>query len=179
MSEPLDGGRATAQVHPFRRDEVQFGFGIAPEADAHLQRAAALVVTREASLQALNDAHHAAPDQVEVLVAMFKFHFYQGDTDKAEALVQEALSKASRQGGFDADWRRLAADSADWSDPRGAGRLYLYSLKALAFIRLRQDQAAEAGSILDAMRRLDPNDLVGADVIRDLLKGLEPENEDG
>jgi hypothetical protein len=179
VSEPLDGGRSTAQVHPFRRDEVQFGFGIAPEANAHLQRAAALVVTREASLQALNDAHQAAPDQVEVLVAMFKFHFYQGDTDKAEALVVEALDKASRQGGFDADWRMLSHGSADWSDPRGAGRLYLYSLKALAFIRLRQNAAEEAASILDAMRRLDPTDLVGADVIRDLLAGLQEENEHG
>lgn len=179
MSESLGGDRSTAQVHPLRRDEVKFGFGIAPEADAHLQRAAALVVTRKASLQALNDARHAAPDQVEVLVAMFKFHFYQGDTDKAESLVLEALDKASRQGGFAADWRTLSPDSADWSDARGAGRLYLYSLKALAFIRLRQNDAAEAGSILDAMRRLDPTDLVGADVIRDLLAGLLEENEDG
>ena len=179
MSEPRDIPKAKADVYPLRRNAVHFGFGIAPEADAHLQQAAALVSTREASLQALNAAHRVAPDQVEVLVAMFKFHFYQGDTDTAEALVREALEKASRQGGFTREWRRLEAESADWSDPRGPGRLFLYCLKALAFIRLRQSATVEAASILDTMRRLDPTDQVGADVIRDLLDGVEGDREDG
>jgi hypothetical protein len=179
LSETLNSSRTTADVYPLRRNEVHFGFDIAPEADAHLQRAAALVTTREASLQALNDARQAAPDQLEVLVAMFKFHFYQGETEKAEALVLEALAKASWQGGFSHDWNTLAAESADWSDPRGPGRLFLYSLKALAFIRLRQCANAEAASILDTMQRLDPTDQVGADVIRDLLEGVDGERDDG
>jgi hypothetical protein len=42
---------------------VQFGFGIAPEVDAHLQRAAHLVAQHDASLAALKDTYAAAPDQ--------------------------------------------------------------------------------------------------------------------
>jgi len=179
LSDSAQGIAAPGVVHPFQRDEVHFGFDIAPGVNAHLQRAATLVTYREDSLQALNDAYRAAPDQLEVLVALFKFHFYQGDTERAESLVFEALDKASRQGGFDADWRRLTPDCADWSDPRGAGRFYLYSLKALAFIRLRQDAAEQAAVILDTMAFLDPGDLVGTNVIRDLLEGVEEVEEDG
>ncbi|HEY9214391.1 MAG TPA: hypothetical protein VIQ29_16260 [Ancylobacter sp.] len=44
---------------------------------------------------------------------------------------------------------------------RGAGRFVLYTLKALAFIHLRQDRPQEAYLILDALRRLDPTGRAG------------------
>jgi uncharacterized protein with von Willebrand factor type A (vWA) domain len=168
----------TSVMHSFG-NPVQFGFGIAPEVDAHLQRAALLVSHREASLEALRDAYDKAPDQVETLIALFKLLFYQGETAKAQSLVQEVLIKAAEQGGFTHDWTQLDCQSAVWSEPRGPGRLYLYSLKALAFIRLRQDELALARDILSALQRIDPHDLVGATVIRDLLNGLDEENLDG
>ncbi len=165
-------------VSPFD-NPVQFGFGIEATVDAHLQRAAHLVGNRDDSLAALQDAYRAAPDQVETLIAMFKLLFYQGETVQAESLVREALLKASRQGGFAADWQALDKTSADWCDPRGPGRLYLYTLKALAFIRLRQDELESASAILQAMQRIDPEDRVGADVLRDLMEGVAEEREDG
>jgi len=158
---------------------VVFGFGIDPAANLHLQRAAQVVHRREDSLAALQEAYRAAPDQVETLVALFKLLFYQGETARAESLVLEALGKAAAQGGFSDDWQVLEPSTTDWSDPRGAGRLYLYSLKALAFVRLRQDDGGSASAILDAIARIDPEDQVGASVIRDLLRGLEEEQDDG
>lgn len=158
---------------------VQFGFGIAPEVDAHLQRAAYLVSRPKASLRALYDAYERSPDQVETLIALFKLHFYQGETAKAESLVEEALYKAAEQGGFSHDWTQLDCQSAPWSESRGPGRLYLYSLKAMAFIRLRQEDLESARAILTAMEHIDPQDLVGAGVIRDLLSGLEEACRDG
>jgi tetratricopeptide (TPR) repeat protein len=155
---------------------IQFGFGIDATAETHLQRAANLVGDREESLAALHEAYQAAPDQVETLVAMFKLLFYQGETDRAESIVWEALEKSSHNGGFPSDWLSLNRQSTDWSDPRGPGRHYLYSLEALAFIRLRQDDLDGAGEILQTMLTIDPDDLVGAAVIRDLLKGLEEED---
>ena len=174
ISSPL----SDTTVQPFEQ-RVHFGFDIEPGADLHLQRAAQLVSRPEESLAALKDAYAQAPDQVETLVAMFKLLFYQGETERAEALVLEALEKASRQGGFSMDWRDLQSDTADWEDTRGYGRLYLYSLKALAFIRLRQDELEQARSILQTMERIDPTDQVGAGVIRDLLQGVEEESDDG
>jgi tetratricopeptide (TPR) repeat protein len=165
-------------LRPFG-NPVQFGFGIAPEVDAHLARAARLINHRDASLAALRDAYEVAPNQLETLVALFKLLFYQGETVEAESLVRETLSKAAKQGGFADDWTRLDRQSAPWREPRGPGRHYLYSLKALAFIRLRQHDLASARELLAAIGRIDPDDLVGADVLRDLLSGLEQECGDG
>jgi hypothetical protein len=165
-------------LHSLARDEVVFGFGIDAEANVHLQRAASLVTSRPDSLQALLDAQQASPQQLEVLTALYKFYFYQGDIDNAEATVLRSLQTAATQAGFVNDWQALSPDAADWSDPRGAARAYLYALKALAFIRLRQLRADEAQQILLSLQRLDPDDQVGADVIRDLLEGLQDDSDE-
>ncbi|MEW8429842.1 MAG: hypothetical protein G8D61_09020 [gamma proteobacterium symbiont of Ctena orbiculata] len=175
----MSEGRSTLTLIRAYDKPVQFGFRIAPEVDAHLQRAARLVTHREASLAALIDAREAAPGQVETLVAMFKLLFYQGKIAKAESLVRESLTKAALQGGFPSDWHQLDRDSAQWREPRGPARLYLYSLKALAFIRLRQDDREGAREILDTIALIDPEDNVGANVIRELHTGIERDDRDG
>lgn len=163
--------------HLTRNDEVQFGFDLSPEVNEQLQRAASAVTSREESLKALSHARTLAPDQLEVLIALYKFYFYQGETDKAEDVVNQTLIKSSRAGGFYHDWRVLSEHSADWHDPRGPGRVFLYTLKALAFIRLRKNDLDSAEEILDVLNRVDPTDKVGAEVIRAILQGMR-EDED-
>ena len=51
----------------------------------------------------------------------------------------------------------------------GAGRFALYTLKALAFIRLKRDERAESVRILAALRRLDPLGGTGWQVVAALL----------
>ncbi|MEJ2621655.1 MAG: hypothetical protein P8163_15760 [Candidatus Thiodiazotropha sp.] len=160
-------------------DEVHFGFNIEPQANAKLQRAASLISSREASSEALMQAEQIAPEQIEVLIARYKFHFYQGETDVAEDLVMKVLRLAAEQGKFNRDWCQLNENSADWQDPRGVGRFFLYSLKALAFIRLRQGKPNEAESILLALSTIDPDDQVGANVIRDLFDAVVKEQNSG
>ena len=165
-------GMEYGSVHHITRSEVCFGFDIPPEANAYLQQAAAEVASSEVAQQSLENARHSAPDNLQVLVALYKFHFYRGDIHKAMDYVFQTLVKSSRQGQFSHDWKTLSADSADWKDPCGPARVFLYSLKALAFIRLRQNDPDDAQSILDVLERLDPSDQVGAGVIRDLLNGI-------
>jgi hypothetical protein len=52
------------------------------------------------------------------------------------------------------------------------GLFYLYCLKALAFIKLRQNHVIEAELILNHLKHLDPQDLCGASVIMDLATGI-------
>jgi hypothetical protein len=52
---------------------------------------------------------------------------------------------------------------------------YLYSLKALAFIKLRQQQDGEARVILSLMQILDPEDRCGGSVIVSLAAALDEE----
>jgi hypothetical protein len=179
LKQNSSGSERQSTLIRFPVSDVHFGFDIDPAANAQLQRAASLISSRESSSQALRQAEQIAPDQIEVLIARYKFHFYQGETEVAEKLVLKALKLAAKQGGFNQDWSQLRPQSADWTDPRAPGRMYLYSLKALAFIRLRQNNRHEAESILESLGRLDPQDQVGADVIRDLLDAIAEESSDG
>ena len=69
-------------------------------------------------------------------------------------------------------WQSLQADSADWSDYASPAHFYLFTLKALAFIRLRYGDSDEALRILNKMAELDPRDSVGASVIRTIAEGV-------
>ncbi len=159
-------------VHQLVKNEVIFGFNLNQEVNGYLQKAAASVSSTKESFKALSMALKKSPDQLESLVAMYKFLFYRGDLEQAEEIVFQTLVKASLQGGFCNNWKELTPESTDWSVITGPARVYLYSLKALAFIRLRQNMTRDAEKILNVLEKLDPDDQVGADVIRDLLEGV-------
>ncbi len=159
-------------VHHLMTNEVIFGFNLSQEVNGYLQKAAASVSSTRDTLKALTQALKAAPSQLESMVALYKFLFYRGDLDHAEEVVFQTLVKAALQGGFCNNWKELTPESTDWNVQTGPARVYLYSLKALAFIRLRQNMPRDARKILNVLSRLDPQDQVGADVIRELLVGI-------
>jgi (2Fe-2S) ferredoxin len=101
----------------------------------------------------------------------YKYLFHHHRLAEAEAAAREGLAAAAAQAGIPTDWRRLTAVSASWTTAGGPERFYLFSLKALAFIRLRRGDTEESRALLDKLSELDPADQVGAEVIRALLHG--------
>jgi tetratricopeptide (TPR) repeat protein len=117
-------------------------------------------------------AQRADPNALPVYFSLYKFYFYKGNLEQAELATRMALLTAAMHGGFNADWCSLQADSADWQDYAAPAHFYLFSLKALAFIRLRRGDTEESSSILAKMLELDPGDSVGASVIRSIAEGI-------
>lgn len=150
---PLFGGEAP--------DEVALLLEQAMQAYADTQQAETL----------LWQAQQQAPHVLPVYFSLYKFYFYKGDLEQAELATRMALLAAAAQGCFNADWSCLQADSADWHDYAAPAHFYLFSLKALAFIRLRLGDAAESSAILAKLAELDPADSVGASVIRSIAEG--------
>lgn len=162
-------------VSSFFQERVIFGKGIPDPVNALLQEAAGNTDNFAQAEKLLLQAQGMDPDQLPVYTALYKLYFYNGYTSKAEDAVFQSLHKAAKQGGFHYDWTALE-EQAEWSDPDSAGRAYLYSLKALAFIRLRQGDNQGAQDILATLQRLDPADVVGADVIRALAESMVEES---
>jgi hypothetical protein len=79
------------------------------------------------------------------------------------------LKEAARQAGWELDWQRWPKQDIL---AEGAGRFALYTLKALAFIHLRQDNLRQAQQMLEALRRLDPAGAVGWPVVAALAEGI-------
>ena len=116
-------------------------------------------------------ARAADPDCLHVYYILYKFYFNRNRLADAERAACLALDAAAKQAHIAADWRLLDIDSCDWVQVNAPQHFYLFSLKALAFIRLRQQRAKEAGLILDKLREIDPNDSVGASVIEAYAEG--------
>jgi hypothetical protein len=149
--------------------------GAAPTAIAALlEQAMQSYAETENAERLLWQAHREAPDALPVYFSLYKFYFYKGNLEQAELAARMALIAAARLGQFNADWRDLRPDSADWADYEAPSHFYLFSLKALAFIRLRRADTEGSSAILAKLEELDPVDSVGASVIRSVAANSYP-----
>jgi tetratricopeptide (TPR) repeat protein len=110
-----------------------------------------------------------APTELPIYFCLYKIHTYQGNLDEAQAAAESGLREAASQAGWDLDWREWRPQTGS---PDGAGRFALYTLKALAFIHLRQDDRRQAVQMLEALRRLDPAGTIGWPVVAALAEGV-------
>lgn len=160
-----------------KEERVVFGRDIPSAVNHCLQQAVACADDFDCARTHFYRAMEMQPDQLEVYVALYKFCFYRGHLEEAEQVVMDALEMSSLRGGFTADWQQLDSTSTDWSEHEGPARVYLYSLKALSFIRLRQGQTELAKQVLHKLKQLDEQDLVGSSVVMTMANALDDENE--
>ncbi len=158
-------------------EAVTFSPNMPVEVNKLLQ--AAVVASRSDKAQAEQlfiQAYMLDKHCLQTYFALYKFYFYQAKLDEAEQYVLEGLQEASRLGGFPADYQQLAGNAAKWNMYEDEISLfYLYTLKALAFIKLRQKRNADAGTILHILHTLDPEDRSGFSVIVQLAEAVEEE----
>lgn len=145
-----------------------FCFAAPPGIDAHLREAAEVYADTPAAEKILLHALSMDPQCLATHFSLYKFYFYKRLLREAEHVALLGLKAAARQGGFSEDWMQLDATSAAWSRVDGPQHFYLFTLKALAFIRLRLERADEAWQILAKLDEIDPADGTGASVIRDI-----------
>jgi tetratricopeptide (TPR) repeat protein len=150
-------------------DSINFG-ELPEEIDDLLQEGVAAYRNDAARANLLfRQALAAAPTQLPIYFCLYKIHTYQGNLDEAEAAAISGLKEAAEQAGWDPDWRQWRPQP---TLPEGAGRFALYTLKALAFIYLRQDRQSKAERILATLRQLDPAGTVGWPVVAAFAAGI-------
>jgi tetratricopeptide (TPR) repeat protein len=150
-------------------DAINFG-DLPAEINALLQQGVAAYRQDHARADRLfRQALATAPGTLPVYFCLYKIHTYQGNLDEALAAAENGMKEAASQAGWDPDWRKWQPQA---SIPDGAGRFALYTLKAMAFIRLRRDEPAQTHEILAQLRKLDPTGAVGWPVIEALAEGV-------
>ncbi|MGQ9371330.1 hypothetical protein, partial [Azospirillum sp. A39] len=158
-----------------RIPDGRMAFGDVPErVDALLQEAVAARHDEARCEALLWQAHQAGPRVLPVFFALYKFYFNRARYADAERVALIGLDGAAALGGWPADWRLLEAGGTDWPAP-GAPRFALFTLKALAFIRLKRGLFAEANELLAKLERIDPDDHVGWRVIAGLARDVAGE----
>ena len=161
-------GAARREPRPRADDLVDFG-EVPTAVNEILQRGVAAYRTdRTASDAIFREALALDPRALATYFCLYKIHTYSGDLDAALAIAEAGAREAARQANLSPDWTLWHPDEISLAGP---GRFALYTLKALAFIRLRRDEPVEARALLDALARLDPTDAVGASVVDAIWRG--------
>ncbi len=159
----------------FSLDErVMFSPAIPVVVNQLLQAAVALTATDAVQAEQLFLRAKTEDNRcLQTYFALYKFYFFHKRLAEAEFFAKQGLEESARQGGFPSDYRRLARELHKWDlCSNEIGLFYLYSLKALAFIKLRQANLIESQIILTHLKQLDPQDLCGASVVMDLAKSI-------
>ena len=152
------------------RDEEFINFGELPAAVNDLLQRGVVEYRRDrqAADVLFREALAAAPQQLPIYYCLYKIHTYQGNLREALAIAQGGLREAARQSGWSDDYRQ-------WQRPPaldGPARFALYTLKALAFIHLRQNDRVRAAEKLEMLAYLDPAGMVGWPVVAALADGI-------
>lgn len=158
-------------------ERVLFGPDIPAAVNALLQAAVSASHDDEVNAERLFiEARLLDSHCLQTYFALYKFYFYRARLAEAEQAALAGLEEAARQGRFPSDYKRLLREKDKWNlYANEITHFYLYSLKALAFIKLRSGCDLEARLILSAIHELDPEDRAGSSVIADLASALDQE----
>lgn len=140
-------------------DALYFEKPLSVELERHLMAAASAYGTPAAELHLLR-AFLLAPDNLSVLVALFRYYSLQQQLIEAANVAERAMLAAGDSLGFPADWRKLDQRYLGRAVARSMGlvRFYLLALKARACIGLRLRQIETAREMLAKVRELDGAD---------------------
>lgn len=133
---------------------------------------------RPAAEHALMRAYFLAPRQLGVLVALYRYYYYQHRLEDALLVAERAMDVAGERLALVNDWRGLRPNGIGDAAYRSIGllRFYLLALKASAIILLRMGRLEEGRDRLAKISELDPQDRLGAAALLD-IPGVRAESD--
>ncbi len=149
-----------------------FGGEVPPQAKALVEQARS-EPNPERALALLWTAQVCAPQCPSLYYLLYKFYARHADFEQAEEAALKGLEVAAEQAHLPDDWRVVTPEMGDFTSP-GPARFWVFTLKALAFIRLRKQDRAAAQAYLAKVQELDPQGGSGAGVIASLIEGSQP-----
>lgn len=146
-----------------------------PAPAAELIAEAAREYGTSAAELALLRAYLLAPNNLSVLVGLYRYYFYQHRLDDALTIAERAMSIAGQQLNLPSDWRQLdeARLGAAAAISFGLLRFYLLTLKAEGVVLLRQGRIAESRERLGKLATLDSKDHLGASKLLEVVEEFQ------
>lgn len=147
----------------FKEHSLYFDQPLPARVEALLNEAADGYASGSAELPLLR-AHLLAPGNLTVLVALYRYFYYQQRLDEAIKVAEQARIAAGSSLGFPADWHSLDLRylSNAVRQSMGMVRFCLLALKAEGFLLLRMGELEQGRARLQKVRELDDADRLGA-----------------
>lgn len=147
----------------FEGEKLYFEESLNPKVEALLQQAGNLYGEGEAE-QPLQEALRLAPTSLNVLVAAYRYYYYQHRLEDALGIAGQALAVTAERLSIPLDWKLLTLAHISQGGPSTMAlvRFHLLSLKAEAYLLLRLGRSAEGRAILEKLLELDAHNRLGA-----------------
>ena len=157
----------------FDGENLYFEESLPPGVEALLQEAGGLYGEGRAEPPLL-EALARAPESLNVLVAAYRFYYYQHRLEEALKIAGQALAITARRLDIPLDWKLLAEEHVGkvGSAAMALLRFHLLSLKAEAYLLLRLGRRDESQAILTKLVALDEKDRLKAKEMLEFAEGL-------
>lgn len=154
-----------------RGEPLYFEEPLAPESEALIQEAS-LRYGEGTAEPLLLRAYFLAPNHLSVLVALYRFFYYQHRLRDAQIVAERALGIAAQRLGFPDDWRELCLRRLGEGVPMNMGlvRFYLMTLKAAGYLALRCGDMEQGLAMLEKVTEMDTADRLGSHVLLDVAR---------
>ena len=119
-----------------------------------------------------------APDSLALRVTAYSFYFYANRLREAMPHAEACLTMAANALGIPEDWRLVGPENARFAGFERPQRVYLKSLVALGYYRARLGDVEGAETMLRTAANLDPEDVVGARRLADVVARNEIDEQD-
>lgn len=158
-------------------DGLYFDEPCAPEIDALIAQAAHDYGHATAE-QHLLRAYFLTPEQLSVLVALYRYYFYQHRLEDALIVAERALDVTARRLHLVDGWRSIGHVALGEAVMRSMGllRFHLLALKGSAVILLRLGRLDEARLRLTKIAEVDERDVLGVAPLLDVLAAREEQH---
>jgi len=154
----------------FDQTTLYFDDPLPPGIEPLLLDAAACYGDDEAEALLLR-AYFLAPEQLVVLVALYRYYFYQHRLEDALLVADRAMDVAGHRLDLPAKWQQLHPEHIGHAVLRSMGllRFYLMVLKAAGYIHLRLGNSAAGQAMLEKLVELDSHDRLGGKALLDVI----------
>jgi hypothetical protein len=154
----------------FDQTELYFDEPLALDVSRLLEQAADAYGS-EAAEGLLLRANLLAPQHLIVLVALYRYYFYQHRLEDALLVAESALAVVGRQLEFPDTWVYLREANVGSGVMRSMGlvRFYLMVLKAAGYINLRLGHLETGKAMLEKLVQLDSHDRIGGKALLEVL----------
>lgn len=134
------------------------------EADEQLLRQAAEAYPSSKTETILMDLHRRLPENLTIIVALYRFYYYQHRYQDALYIASVALKVSADMMQLGVDWQRVTEHHLGQGVfvSMGLIRFYMLGLKASAYLLMRTGEIEQAHARLKKITQLDPADQFGA-----------------
>lgn len=154
----------------FNTTELYFDEPLPAEINHLLQEASVCYESGYAELPLLR-AYLLTPNSLTVLVALYRFYFYQHQFHKAIHVAHLALKSAGKRLQIELEWHQLNRDHLGEALMRSMGlvRFYLSVLKGAGYLYCRTGAYDKGIAMLRKVSSLDPADRLGSALLLDVI----------